>query len=278
MAWQPFFLDGPAGPLFAIYHSPAGEAPVQGDLVFIPPFGEEMNQARRMVGLQARRFAAIGVGVLLIDLTGTGDSAGDLAEARWQTWLDDIGAGLAWIEGNGRRPAGLWGLRLGGLLAMEVAAAERHRVPRVLLWHPVTSGRTMLTQILRLRVAAAMGHDAPRESTESLRQALSEGQLIEVAGYPLTGALTAAIEGVALEGLAPPPGCRVDWLELVPRAESPATPAARRIAGAWSEAGCEVSLKTVVGEPFWSVQSWEDIVLVPALWDATLAAWRDGQA
>jgi exosortase A-associated hydrolase 2 len=85
---RPFFL--PAGPraLFALHHEPT--APVRGAIVYVPPFGEEMNKSRRMAALQARALAAAGWHVLQIDLFGTGDSEGDFAEATWDAWLEDI--------------------------------------------------------------------------------------------------------------------------------------------------------------------------------------------
>ena len=77
---EPFFLDRASGSLFAIHHR-AGAAPC-GTVLFIPPFAEEMNRARRMVALQARDLAAAGWDVLQLDLFGTGDSQGDFGDAR----------------------------------------------------------------------------------------------------------------------------------------------------------------------------------------------------
>ena len=66
----------------------------------LPPFAEEMNHSRRMATLQAHRLAALGIDVLVVDLFGTGDSAGDFADARWETWQEDAKAAVAWL---GRR-------------------------------------------------------------------------------------------------------------------------------------------------------------------------------
>jgi alpha/beta superfamily hydrolase len=40
-----------------------------------------MNKARRMAALQARALAALGYGVLLLDLHGCGDSSGDFGDS-----------------------------------------------------------------------------------------------------------------------------------------------------------------------------------------------------
>jgi len=249
MAIQPVLIEGPNGPLFAIHHPPAENAPERGDLIYVPPFAEEMNQARRMAAMQARRLVHAGYGVLLLDPAGTGDSGGDFADARWDGWLEDIAAGLDWLEGRGRPLAGLWGLRLGGLLAVAAARANPARVPRLLLWQPVTSGRTFLNQFLRLRVAAGLSGDGERETTATLRAALAAGEPVEIAGYPLAPALAAAIEGADLT-VPPPEACAVAWLDMVASPDSPPPPASARTIAAWREAGVSVAHRTVVGEPF----------------------------
>src|SRR3546814_1526626 len=57
----------------------------------------EMNRSRRMAALQARALAALGIDVLLLDLFGTGDSAGDFRDARWEIWREDAMAAVAWL-------------------------------------------------------------------------------------------------------------------------------------------------------------------------------------
>jgi len=96
-----FFLDTADGPRFCLFHAPSGEC--RGALVYIHPFAEEMNRSRRMAALQARALAAQGIGVLLLDLHGCGDSAGDFGDASWDGWLRDIAAARA---GRARPPAG----------------------------------------------------------------------------------------------------------------------------------------------------------------------------
>jgi exosortase A-associated hydrolase 2 len=274
MTFQPLFLAGPAGPIFAIFFPPAANQAKRGGLVYVPPFAEEMNQSRRMATLQARRLSAQGVGVLLLDLYGTGDSAGNFEDARWDTWIGDVTAALTWLAEQCPRPHGLWGLRLGGLLALEAARRAPDRVERIVLWQPATRGRRLLDQFLRVRVAAAMGKAGPGESTSDLRKALAAGETLEVAGYALSGSLAEAIDAAELANLAPRTGCRVDWFELVPQAGSSLPPAAVKVAAAWQSEGADLDQYTVVGAPFWALQVWTDeAVLVPELWEATVKSW-----
>jgi hypothetical protein len=66
LPFEPFFLQGSKGPLFCVYFPPV--ATDRGNILFIPPFADEMNRSRSMVAMQARAFAAKGFGTLLIDL------------------------------------------------------------------------------------------------------------------------------------------------------------------------------------------------------------------
>ncbi len=140
-AKRPLFIDRSHGRLFAIHHPPSGAA-AQGDggreaVVYVHPFAEEMNQSRRMAVLQAEALARRGYGVLMLDLTGCGDSTGEFADARWETWRDDIVAGCRWLGELGYRRITLWGLRLGAALAVETACAEPGICRRLVLCRPV---------------------------------------------------------------------------------------------------------------------------------------------
>jgi exosortase A-associated hydrolase 2 len=263
---EPVFLAGVAGPLFAIYHPPHAGAADRGDLIYLPPFAEELNRARRMAALQASALAAAGTGVLLLDPHGCGDSAGEFSEARWEIWRQDVRAAGDWLAARGRRRIGLWGLRLGATLAADAAAAEPGRFDRLILWQPVGNGESALTQFLRIRVAAAMAGGAA-ETTQALRKSLAAGQPVEVAGYTLHPELAAAIDGLRLAPLGPRCQAPISWLELAGDAAAALTPAARRVADEWRAAGVRLAIDTVVGEPFWSTP---EITVAPALLAATL--------
>ena len=268
MTWEPSFLAGAAGPLFSIYFPPQRALPEPKGVVFVPPFVEELNQSRRMVTLQARELSEAGVGVLLLDLFGTGDSAGAFSDATWEIWSRDIALGLDVLEQRGLRP-GLWGLRLGGLLAMQVAAAQRDRVSSVVLWQPIVEGKRMLTQFLRTRLAAAMADGGAQETTGDLRRALAEGTTLEIGGYPLSPALALAIDEAKLAQHPPAAQCRCHWFEIVPRADSDLPPSSRRILEGWEAQGASLTVEKIAGEAFWSIQ---EPSMLPELWQATVRA------
>lgn len=241
----------------------------------VPPFAEEMNKARRMLILQARRLARRGVATLLIDLYGTGDSAGDFADARWDIWCEDLTTGYRWLTGQGSQRVSLLGVRFGALLALDFLRRTQNPADRVVLWQPVFSGQAMLLQFLRMRVAAAMmSNDREKESTESLRRALRDGQSIEIGGYELTPHLADAVEGLKLEDLLPRNCPPIDWIEIVADAGRGVTPATAKIIDACRQRGVNVRVQEIPGAPFWVAV---EITTVPALLDATAAVLRHPQ-
>ncbi len=249
---KPVFIPSSQGRIFGLYHPPQADAPDHGDLIFVPPFAEELNRSRHVVATQARDLAARGCGVLILDLFGTGDSDGDFADGRWDIWLDDIAAGARWLRAQGRDRIGLWGLRLGATLAVAAAGTIAGACTRLVLWQPVTDGRVFLTQFLRIKIAADMARGQPGPTTSDLRAALEAGETIEVAGYDLGPDLAQAIDALRLAELTPPPGCPVAWFELVTSDETPLSRGAARVIETWRQAGHEVTAQTVVDAAFWT--------------------------
>ncbi len=272
-AVRPFFLPGSSGRLFTLYFPPAASGPARS-VLFFPPFAEEMNKSRRMAALQARRFAQAGCGVMLIDLFGTGDSAGDFADARLDIWRDDLRRAARWLqEQNGPRLV-FWGLRLGAILALDVAREFAADLDRMVLWQPVVKGEQFMTQFLRLRLAADLMGQGEKVTTQDLRNAAYSGQRLEVAGYTLDAALLRALDAVELKTLAVPAMGRIEWMEVAADAQRPLTPASRAVVASWEASGVHVRVTTVVGEAFWSAP---EITVAPELIAATAAQLLDEQ-
>jgi exosortase A-associated hydrolase 2 len=262
---EPLFLARPDGARFALFHAPAGRC--RAAVLYLHPFAEEMNRARRMAALQSRALAANGVVVLQLDLHGCGDSSGDFADATWDGWLGDVAHALDWLRARCGVPVTLWGLRLGALLGLAHARRDP-AIASLLLWQPVLGGAAHLTQFLRLRVAGDMlGNAAGGATTAALRAALADGETLDVAGYRLSPALALGME--SCEAAALVPACPVHWIDVTASLDRGPAPASLRVADAWRAAGVAVELRQVSGEPFWATQ---EVATCPALINATLAA------
>lgn len=252
---SPFFLDTGRGDRFCMsYPASVSRDGVRDAVIYLHPFAEEMNKARRMAALQARSFAQNGVDVLQIDLYGCGDSAGELKDAHWELWKDDVASACRWLRNRGCTSVALWGLRLGAVLALDIASSERERVDGLILWQPVYRGAQFLTQFLRIRLASELAAgDRDSGLLQALRDSLRNGGTVEVGGYELSAALAAAIERLNVEKLIFRGG-KVHWLEVVAEAGHSPSPAAARVASAWDAAGVDFDLRCITGLPFWATQ------------------------
>lgn len=267
-------VDGVAGRLFCVLHRPPPGVTVRGAVLHFHAFAEEMNRARRMVALQAAEFARRGFAVLLADAFGCGDSDGEFSAADWSIWLADGERLVAWFgERTGQVPI-LWGLRSGCLLAAGLAHLQGSAA-RLLMCHPVTSGKLHLQQFLRLRTASAMlgeGKSAA-DGTRALRERLAAGESIEVAGYRLSPGLAAGLEGASLGDL--PAGSAAAVLEVASTAGGTLSPAVGRLLEQWKRAGVAAEAGVVTGPAFWQTV---EIETAPALIErgaAACEAWVD---
>ncbi|MFN3231946.1 MAG: hydrolase 2, exosortase A system-associated [Alphaproteobacteria bacterium] len=264
----PGFISGSHGSLFTVYFPPAPDTDDGGDVIYVPPFAEEMNRSRAVVAAQARHLQSSGFGVLILDLYGTGDSAGDFADARWEAWREDLVTAADWLAGKGRPLWGIWGLRLGALLAADTAGRAPDRFRRLLLWDPVTSGKDYLDRFLKI-AATSPNHEARGIAAEGDRIRLSHDGPLEVAGYPISRSLMHGILRTQLNETVRNCAIEIDWLDLRDRGD------ARRIdvdaVRNALHADAALRHRVLAVQPFWSVQ---DTVADPNLFDATAETLR----
>ncbi len=255
---QPFvsFLPGRKGRLLLTGFPPAGHAGSADTrwLIFVPPFAEEMNKSRRCMSLLGRALSEQGIGLLIFDLFGTGDSEGDFAQADWPTWLADLETVRQWLnEEYSAAHIDLIALRGGALLAWDYLARNAAPVETLVLWQPALSGKQWLTQFLRLRTAASMMGQRARESTAELKQQLAATGILEVAGYTLSAALANGLEAVQLGSCADRSVQAIKWFEVV-APEQAASPATQRLIAQWRDEGVPVTLTPVIDDAFWLTQ------------------------
>lgn len=261
----PQFLSLNGRRLFALQIEPT--AACRGSVLYLPPYAEEMNRCRALAAAQARAWAAVGIRTLLLDPYGTGESEGQLADARWDLWVEDALAAGQWLEALAGQPIAVWGLRTGALLAADLAASGRLELPKLVFWQPVIDGKLFLNQYLRLRIASQVVSATERETTDQIRQRLAAGEILEVAGYPLGGALADGIAASRLGAGAWASTRRVAWLEAVAQADQPLSPASRRTIDALTAAGVSVGTAAVACPMVWQLHQRAD---APALIQATL--------
>ena len=142
-------------------------------ILFVPPLFEEMNRTRAVTVAVMRAVAKKGQTCWLLDLSGTGESEGDLGDVTWDDWRHDVTSAAAHIAEKARKPL-IASLRGGALL--DDAAEARG-------WW---------------RFAPLDGAAVARDM---MRSGLAGG--VEWAGYKPTDALKAALETRAPARVAP---------------------------------------------------------------------------
>lgn len=267
---HPDFLTAPSGNLFVMGVTPTAESTGQV-VLFIPPFAEEMNKSRKMLSLTMQRLARRGVKSQLIDLYGTGDSEGELHQASWRGWLDDL---VHWFNQVAEQPEvtnihvvamRTGALLLADLLHMEGVCAAKAKLTSVQYWQPVFNGTLFINQFLRLRLAADMMSDGGEKlTTKDLLGKIKQGEAVEVAGYQLVNAV---VEGMLnAQGTALPEGLDANITVFDINASGKVSPAMQRAASQLQELGLQTQLDALAGPAFWSTQ---EIALCPELVNAS---------
>lgn len=266
----PFYLRMDGGQRFCLLHT--SSAPARGALLYIHPFAEEMNKCRRMAAMQARAFAEAGWTVMQLDLAGCGDSSGDFGDATWQRWIRDTIEAATWLQRETGCTPGLWGLRLGCLLATEAAKALLP-IPHLVLWQPVLSGRRYFEQFLRLNLGISISaYDSGAViGPDKLRDQLRRGQTIEVMGYTVAPDMAAGIDESVLS--LPQAQTKIAWLEVRSGHKAGLSAASAACVQQWRDAGRFVDARAVHGAAFWQTR---ELTECPALVDKTVAALQCG--
>ncbi|ALS97672.1 hypothetical protein [Lacimicrobium alkaliphilum] len=236
-----------------------GTLPAKQAILCLPPLFEEMNLARAVMAKQAQYFAAQGLPVCLLDYSGTGDSEGEIDQVSTDIWLQDIIAAGQWLLAQGVEQVSLWGVRFGALMQLHFQQPLHQALPvkNQLLWKPVTGGKLLASQFLRLKQANSMMQGNAEKV--NWRQRIKEGETVEVAGYPLNETLLASIEQLKAETDAQSP---VTWLEL---GTDKLTPVIARLTAEWPEES--LPIQAVPCPAFWQIPETFD---VPSLYPMSL--------
>ena len=271
MTTIPFFLKSLSGRIFITSFQNTSE---RSDSVFIliPPIGEEMNKSRRMLALMANQLAESGFNALIPDFHGTGDSEGDFSEANLTMWHSDLDSLISWCGDEGYTKFNFLALRSGAVILLDYLS-QRHtfEVDKVVLWHPMSTGDSWLTQFLRLRLAGGFSGNIEKETLKGLKTQLQVGEPLEVAGYELSAQFANAIREINIAEISPTSCEKLLWIDVVATEGRPILPASKKVIDHWEDSSFSIDSTVVVGPAFWSAV---EIVDVDALIDVTQAFVR----
>lgn len=267
MALDPTFIAGTRGALFALHRPAAALTDDAECFVVVPSFAEEMNRCRYMCTLLGQALSRLpDKGLLSVDNYGTGDSEGDFGDSDWQQWGDDLITAVQYARTLGYRRVSLLAIRLGALLAFE-RCADLDCVARLLLWQPVTNGKTALQQFLRLRVAAAASRGQAGESTAALAAQSEAGVAIDIAGYEVAPRLFKGLQASRMENHLSAKLPPIAWFTTLPSEDRSPTRAELNAIDKLREQQVSVEHKIAYGPSYWQVH---ERTLAPALVDLTV--------
>jgi hypothetical protein len=127
------------------------------------------------------------------------------------------------------------------------AIAVQHAV----FWQPVVNAKSMLTQFLRIKVAAAMDLKEKSPSTDEMRASFKAGRSVEIGGYEINPELALALDAMTLTECRDLGGAQVEWLEVSPGESSELGAASAKAIEALSATGAQISAAVCEGPLFW---------------------------
>jgi exosortase A-associated hydrolase 1/exosortase A-associated hydrolase 2 len=252
----PARLDGFAqGYRWGLWGVPAPRGPQMGAVLAVQACLDEQALSRRMLAHAARGMAEAGWWMLTVDAFGTGDSAGDHGEASLERWRDDLGEAARRLRMQAPHgPLVLLGVRLGALLAVDLARLLPQPPQGLVLWNPPARGAALVDPLHRL---ARLGkRDGDAREGEAQGEPGSAATPMQLAGWPIAPTLLQGLRGLRLDAAMAPasPGAGIHVIQtqrLAGNGTAP-PPAIAAALAAWEQTGWQARFSTLVGEPWWS--------------------------
>ena len=144
---EPFHFGTDKKNLLGLYHPPGALSKDRG-VVICPPIMGEYMRSHSCLRNVAIELSSRGFHVLRFDYSGTGDSGGDIADARLKQWIDEVLTAANELRSiGGITNISLVGVRLGAVLAMH-AAGQSGEIGRIVAWDPIESGNQYVDGLL----------------------------------------------------------------------------------------------------------------------------------
>ncbi len=262
---EPSYFPAGDRSLFGCAQAPLTTASGLGVLLCYP-IGDEYIRFHRACRQLTIRLARAGHAVLRFDYSGTGDSSGDLEDARVDAWVDDVAAAAERLRAMpGVTRVAACGLRVGGTLAM-LAGARGTAFDALCLWDAVHDGAAYVDELVRLHAAMVkQSHVIPRPDE-------TPAGVTEIVGFPFADALLDDLRAIDAGAMQRAPAPRAALIES--HADAPSAPLQERLAAL----GTDAALEPVPMPDFWRWVEDYDKVLVPNPVLTAIVAWAQGLA
>jgi len=260
-----FFFQGSGNRKLLGFLHYSGSASNTTGIVYCHPFAEEKNMSHSIAVKTARLFAEAGFPVFRFDLSGCGDSEGDLQFSSIEDWQQDFNSAIKVFQKETRvSKLFLWGLRLGsGLCVLQQQLADN--IAGLVLWQPVLDFSVHIKQFMRRVISSQILEGKESDTEFSIEDELQCDGLTHIIGYPISRHLFDSFNRMANkpEDLAPAVSVFILSISLMDQSASVLKQYAERL----KKSGTPVVLQHVKAEPFWD-RYWQWECKEPA--DATI--------
>ncbi len=151
-------------------------------VILVPPFAEELNRSKRMYVLLARLLAKSGFHTIHFDYSGTGDSLGEWGQFDYSDWLGNLRDVYESIDEEALEVSFV-ALRFGALVLADAFGQGMIRSQKCILWDPIESGDSLVRQLVRMKIAAAMTENAKKITSKEVLDLIENSGYLESGGY-----------------------------------------------------------------------------------------------
>lgn len=217
-------------------------------VLLVSPFGDEMNKSRPTFNELASKSD---LAVVLPDLFGTGDSAGEFIDADIDSWQRNLSDVCDLLERRDIVVVAVVGLRFGCLLAARWMVENPEKAARLVLCQPVLRGSVISRQMLRLTIASRTLKGTKVSMNELLAQ-IEAGEPVNCGGYPLSAKMLDGLNRMELmEDLQLLRGVGISVFEVVSSGTAEHSSVGKKLLGGLPETRIGSS-GVVSGDPFWT--------------------------
>lgn len=253
----------------------SGKSPGQlnGAVLLLPPFADEMNKCRHLLNQLMRNIAQLEYDCYLPDHYGTGDSEGDLNQTTTDIWRRDLQQLLLFITRRGYTNISFIALRFGTLQLFDLLAQHTLDMPlhKVVLWQPILDTGKFWQHFVRIKVAQSM-QTRTAQTQASLEQHLAQGSEIEIAGYPVNFAFYNSLLQMQCGLPSKLHQAAMHWFDT--SVSGTLSVAIKSKAEQWSQY-VNLNIVALNGEPYWNAT---ELVMAPALLKHTTRLFQLAQS
>lgn len=216
---RPALVEHCNAQLYVVHHTAApSDSPPKAAVVLAGPMTLERTHGSLSWVRWARTLALNGYEVFRFDYRGVGESTGAFRSQSFASWQEDLNAVIALARIKTSLKVVVVGLRLGALLAR--TAFEAHLADAFITWDAPVSGKTMLMDMLRRKLAADYMEfsGGEKKTRDDYVRELENGQVVEVEGYHWTKGLW---HSAAAYTFATPERLSGEWLSISLDARTP---------------------------------------------------------